>query len=179
MVKSLKPRSLKEILLILRLPPQATEKKKKKKANKVGHIKAADTGLEGFVDWVDPISSEQVEERKGDMSSLVVGFFVRMRKWAVSAQGKTTPDSEVSGGKCPKLSGLDEEAQKSLAVITVDSPKQAFDSLPVLEGAAQDASKEACASLENGAPTEGPPNADQVVREAPSVEMMSLKVIHF
>ena len=170
MVKSLNSRSLKELWLVLRLPPQAEEKKKRKKANKVRHIKATDTGLEGFVDWVDPISSESVEERKSDMSTLTVGFVVRMRKRAVSAQGKTTPDSEVSGGNRPKLSGLDEEAQKSLAVITVDSPKRASDSLPVLEGAAQDASKEACASLENGAPIEGPHNADQVIHEAPSAE---------
>ena len=39
-----------------------------------------------------------------------------------------------------------------------------------LEGSAQDASKEACASLEDGAQTEGPPNADQAVSEAPSIE---------
>ena len=170
MVKSLKLRSLKELWLVLRLPPQAAKKKKRKKAKKVGHIKAADMRLEGFVDWVDPISSELVEERKGDMSSLATRFVVRMRKQAASAQGKTTSDLEVSGGKGPKLYGLDEEAQKSLAVIIVDSPKRASDSLPALEGVTQDASKEAYALLENEAPVEGPPYADQVIREAPSAE---------
>ena len=38
----------------------------------------------------------------------------------------------------------------------------------VLEGASQEASREACASLEDGVPVEGPPNADGVVGEAPS-----------
>ena len=85
MVKSLKSRSLKELWLVLRRPPQAAEKKKRKKEKKVGHIKAADTRLEGFMDWVDPISCEPVEERKGDMSSLAAGFVVRMRKRAASA----------------------------------------------------------------------------------------------
>ena len=50
------------------------------------------------------------------------------------------------------------------------SPERASNSLSTLEGAAQDASKEACASLEDGALVGGPPNADQVVREAPYVE---------
>ena len=36
--------------------------------------------------------------------------------------------------------------------------------------ATQDAFKEACASLEDRAPTGGPPNVDQVVSEAPSAE---------
>ena len=49
--------------------PQAT-KKKRKKAKKVGQIKAIGAGLEGSVDWVDPISSEPAEEREEDMSSL-------------------------------------------------------------------------------------------------------------
>ena len=44
------------------------------------------------------------------MSSLVVGFSVRMRKWAASTQGETTPGSEVSDEKSLKRSDLDEEA---------------------------------------------------------------------
>ena len=36
-----------------------------------------------------------------------------------------------------------------------------------LEGATQEAPKEACASLENGVPAEGPLNADRVVGEPP------------
>ena len=35
-------------------------------------------------------------------------------------------------------------------------------------GASHDASREACASLDDGVPTRGPPNADGVVGEAPS-----------
>ena len=37
-----------------------------------------------------------------------------------------------------------------------------------MEGAAQDAPREACSSLEDGVPVEGPRNTDNVVREAPS-----------
>ena len=52
----------------------------------------------------------------------------------------------------------------------MDSPERASDALSTLEGATQDASRETCASLEDGAPTGGPPNANQVVREAPSAK---------
>ena len=52
----------------------------------------------------------------------------------------------------------------------MDSPGRAFDALPMLEGTGQDASKEACALLEDGAQTGGPPNADQVISEAPTTK---------
>ena len=39
----------------------------------------------GFLDWLDPIASEPVEEREEDMSSLVVGFVTRMHNCAESA----------------------------------------------------------------------------------------------
>ena len=94
-----------------------------------------------------------------------------MRKQAGRAQGDTTLYSEVLGGKHPKRSGPNEKAQKSLADIDVESPERASDSLLTLEGAGQDASKEACASLEDGAPTRGPLNADQAISEAPSAEI--------
>ena len=55
-------------------------------------------------------------------------------------------------------------------MIIVDSPKRAPDALPALERAAQDASREACASLEEGAPTRGPSNVDQAVSETFAVE---------
>ena len=97
------------------------------------------------------------------MSSLAARFFMRMHKRAESTQGETTPGSEVSSEKSPKQSGQDEEAQKSLAAITVGFLKQAFDALLALEGASQDAYREACASLEDGAPTGGPPDANGVV----------------
>ena len=73
---------------------------------------------------------------------------------------KTTPSFEVSREKRSRRSGLDEVARKSLEVITVDSPERAFDASPTLEGVAQDAAKDACASLEDGALAEGLPNAD-------------------
>ena len=101
-----------------RLTPKATKKKKKK-----GKIITVDAGLEGFVDWVDPNVSHPAEEKEDDMSSLAIEFSARMRKRATSAQGETTPGFEVSGGKCPKQSGPDEEAQKSMAIITMDSPE--------------------------------------------------------
>ena len=66
---------------------------------------------------------------------LIIGFAARMRKRATSAQEEVIPGFEVSGKKRPKLSDPDEEAQKSLAVITVDSPERAPDALPTLEGA--------------------------------------------
>ena len=50
----------------------------------------------------------------------------------------------------------------------MDFLEQASNALPTLEGASQDASKEACALLEDGVPTGGPPNADGVMMEAPS-----------
>ena len=45
------------------------------------------------------------------------------------------PSSEVTGGKCPKLSGPDEEAQKSLVVTNVDSLDRVFDAQSALKGA--------------------------------------------
>ena len=97
------------------------------------------------MDWVDPIVSESAKEREDDMSNLVVGFAAWMRKRPMSAQGETSPSSKVLGGKRLKWSSPDGEAQKSPTVITVDCPERAPDALMALEGAAQDASKEACA----------------------------------
>ena len=70
------------------------------------------------------------------MSSLVAGFFVQMRKRAASTQGETTPGFEVPGIKQPKRLGLNEEVQKSLVVITSDSPERASNALLALEGVA-------------------------------------------
>ena len=157
------------------------KKKKRMKGKKVGQAKFPGAGLEGFVNWVNPspptgeirgvhlVSQIPSEPAEVDMSSLVTGFAAPMRKRVASAQGETTPDSDVPGGKRPKWSGPDEEAQKSPTVITVDSSERAYDALPALEGAAQDASREACPSLEDGTLVGGPPNADQVVNEAPFV----------
>ena len=122
------------------------------------------------MDLVDLISNESDKEREDDMSSLIVRFTARMRKRAASAQRRLPPTSKGQGDKRPKWSGPNEEAKKSSVVIIMDSPERALDALPTLEGATQDASKEACASLEDGAPTGGPPNADQAVSEAPATE---------
>ena len=107
--------------------PKATKKKKR-------NIKAAGTGLEGFVEWLDSIASDLAKERENDMSSLVAGFATWMRKQAMSAQGETTPSSKVYGKKRSRQSGPDEVAQKSPTVIIVDSPKRAPNALPALEG---------------------------------------------
>ena len=91
-----------------------------------------------------------------------------MCKRAANAQEETTPGSELSSRKLQKRSSLDEKAQKSLTVITVDSLELASGALLTLEGASQDASREACASLEDGVSVGGPPNSDKVVGKAPS-----------
>ena len=44
-----------------------------------------------------------------------------MRKQVASAQRETTPDSAVPKDKHEKQSGPDEEVERSLAVITMDS----------------------------------------------------------
>ena len=136
-------------------------KKKKKK----GKIIVVGARLKGFVDLVDPNASDPDKEREDDMSSLAAGFAERMRKQAISGQEETTSGFEVSGGKRLKRSGPNEEAQKSRGVITMDSQNEPPDALPALEGASQDASREACASLEDGVPAKGPPNAHGVVRK--------------
>ena len=75
------------------------------------------------MDWLDPLDGDPAEEREEDMSSLAAGFAARMHKRAVSAQRETTPDSIIYGKKHPKQSSPDEEAQKSLSVIIMDSTK--------------------------------------------------------
>ena len=60
----------------------APEAVKRKKAKKVGQIKVVGVGLEGFVDWVDPISSEPAEGRENYMSNFATGFVAWMRPQA-------------------------------------------------------------------------------------------------
>ena len=58
---------------------------KRKKAKKVGQIKVAGAGLEGFMNWVDPISSEPTKKREADMSNFAAIFFTWMcpqAKWS-------------------------------------------------------------------------------------------------
>ena len=55
------------------------------------------------------IPSELVKEIEHNISSLIVGFFSRIRKKVASAQGETTPGSGVPNSKRPKRLGLNEE----------------------------------------------------------------------
>ena len=59
---------------------------KRKKAKKVGQIKAVNAGPKGFVDWVDLIYSEPAEGRKDDMSNFATGFAVWMSPQAKGSQ---------------------------------------------------------------------------------------------
>ena len=83
-------------------------------------MKVVNEGLEGFVDWTNPAVSESAKEREVEMSSLVPGFAMRMRKRANNAQKETTPGLEVSGDKHSRSSRFNEEVQADPVVITVD-----------------------------------------------------------
>ena len=104
------------------------------------------------------------------MSSLVVGFTVRMSKRAANAQGQGTPGSEGINGKPFKQFGPTKEVQISSAVIAIDSLERALGALPALEGNARGASREACASLEDRALVKEPPLDDEVANEALHVD---------
>ena len=91
-------------------------KKKKGDRTRARQTKVAGVGLEDFVDWMGIIANEPVEEE--EMSKLVTGFSARMCKWVASSKGETTP---ISDGKRPKLSSLDEGAQKDWVIISMDS----------------------------------------------------------
>ena len=103
------------------MPPHAA-KKKIKKAKKVGQIKAAGAGLESFVDWVDPISSELAEERGKEICLASLLDSKRGCANEMQVLKGRLPSAEELDCKQPKWSGLDGEVQKSAAVITVDSP---------------------------------------------------------
>ena len=134
-------------------------KKKKENRTRAWQTKAVGPGLEDFVDWMSIIASEPAEEE--EMSSLVVGFSVRMRKRATGSKGETTPRS---GGKRSRQSFLDDEVQTDWAIISMDSPGQAPNDQSALEGALN----EADASLEEGILVGGPPNVDEIGEKAPS-----------
>ena len=85
------------------------------------------------------------------MFGLVAGFAKWMHKPATNAQENTTPGLEVLGGKCFRLSGLDEEVQADPTVISVDSPERVLKAPFAIRGTAKDASQKACAELEDGA----------------------------
>ena len=79
----------------------------------MGRVKAADEGLEGFVDWTDPTISKLVKEREAEMSSLVARFTARMRKRASNAQGVFTPDFEGLDGKRSRRSSPKKRLRKA------------------------------------------------------------------
>ena len=63
------------------LAPQAVTKKKKKSRQ----VKAVDEGLEGFMDWKNMKISQSNEEREVEMTGLVVGFAIQIRKRTANA----------------------------------------------------------------------------------------------
>ena len=54
----------------------------RKRKNKVGRVKVVGEGLEGFVDWGEPITSEPTKEKEDDMS--ILGCASRL--WALKAR---------------------------------------------------------------------------------------------
>ena len=55
------------------------------------------------------------------MSSLTARFTAQMSKRAINSQGEATPGSKDLDGKRSRWSDPEEETQKSLAVVAVDS----------------------------------------------------------
>ena len=85
------------------------------------------------------------------MFGLVVGFAKWMHKPTANAQEKTIPSLEVPGGKCFRLFGLYEEVQADPMVILVSLSERVLKAPFSIGGTAQDASRKACAELEDGA----------------------------
>ena len=85
--------------------PQAAKKKKKKS----WQAKTTSKGLEGFVNWTNPAVGESSTKKEAEMSCLVTGFSMRMRKRAANAQEEAILGLEVSRGKRFRPSGFDEE----------------------------------------------------------------------
>ena len=81
----------------------------KKKKKKTIQIKVTGAGFERFVDWMDSIVSELVEEMKAEMSSLAAGFSMRMRKRPTNTQREITPSFEGLDDKRFKQSGPTKE----------------------------------------------------------------------
>ena len=97
------------------------------------------------MDWAGVLASESTKEEK--MSTLTVGFAVRMRKRDAEFEDEPSP---IPDGKRPKLSSPGEEAEK--AIILMDSPDRAANDQPVLEGAPSEGS----APQEEGILSRGP-----------------------
>ena len=80
---------------------------------------------------MNPGVSESAKEEEAEMSGLVSGFASRMRKRAASTQGEIAPNFEVSSRKRLKLSGPDEEVEKSPTVINMDSLDRTLGAQPI------------------------------------------------
>ena len=61
--------------------------------------------------WINHLLSYRTPDF--EVSGLVAGFSTWIRKRATSAQGKTTPEFEVSSEKRPKRSNPDEELRRA------------------------------------------------------------------
>ena len=107
------------------------------------------------MDLVDLGSTKSAEE--GEMSNIAVGFAAQMSKRATSAQREANLEFEVLSEKCRKQFGSGREVQESRVVVTLDSLERASEAIPALEGATQEAYREASKVLEDGVPAKGPP----------------------
>ena len=140
-------------------PTPQLAKKKKENRTRTQKTKEVGAGLEDIVDRTGIISSEPTKEE--EMSSLVTGFAVQMRKRATGSKGETTPRS---GGIRSRRSSSNEEVKKDWAIISMDSPDRAPNDQLALEGVPNEAS----ASLEEGILIGGPPNVNKIGEKVPS-----------
>ena len=140
--------------------------KKKKKFEKV---KVVGEGMEGFIEWTNPEVSQSVEERDAEMFGLVAGFAIRMHKRAANAREGTTPDLEVLGDKRSRPSRFD-EVQVDSAMIVVDTSDRVLKAPSAFGGVAQDASRNAYATLENEIQAKEFPRVDDASTEASHIK---------
>ena len=87
----------------------------------------------------------------GRVLGLASQFVARILKLVSNAQREATPGSEGPDSKCSRWFDSEEEAEESLVIIDMDSPKGALDGV---------------LALKDQAPTRGSPDANQVSREA-------------
>ena len=133
--------------------------KKEPDRKRARQTKVVDAKLEGFVDWTSILASEPVEKK--EMSMLAARFAAHVPKRVADSEDESTP---ISNGKHSGRSSSDEEAQKDWAIIPVDSPNGATNDQPVLEGTPGGVTT----PLEEGVPTRGPSNVDEIREGSPS-----------
>ena len=105
--------------------------------------------------------SESAEKREAKMSGLISRLAMWIRKRVANAQEETTPNLEVSGSKHSRPSGLDKEVQADPTMITIESLERVLEAPFAIGGAIQDASRKACAVLEDETPVEEPLCVDE------------------